>query len=125
MAGFIAYATDACGDGCCKCSAESDALAIWRMSVVVTTSDAAMSDMRNAQLVDRISVTGGYERALDAGNYLVCDADSCVGFAVGATGVVTVNVQKVYGPSQIIAFAPDGTSLAANVFAAVGILSTQ
>lgn len=123
VAGFVASQTDACGDGCCECSTASDTLTIWRTPAVVMTADAGLTAMRDAERIDRMDVMGRYERALDPGNYLVCDLELCVGFAVPATGVVTVNLERGWG-SQMIAFAPDGSSLASSVFPAGGFAAS-
>jgi hypothetical protein len=101
VAGVVAYRTDSCTNLCCECSDADTMLEIYPVTAPVTDAAGAQAIVAQGSAPIRFMANKRYERALDAGEYLLCTISRCAPLFVAANKVTTANVLLIYGPAKL------------------------
>lgn len=110
----VAGVGTASADDCalvCSCSASNRLVAVAPVDAVPDDDADAAFALARAEAGAARMVDGKYERAVDAGAYLVCDGDEfadCVFVVVDADAVTTVNFNSGVGGTAFRVFDGDG-----------------
>jgi hypothetical protein len=73
---------------------------IWHVETPIADDDLAKSAVSERAPDLTVVVAGRYDRALDAGSYLLCEHTNCVGIDVIAGEKITVNIKRRNGPTS-------------------------
>jgi hypothetical protein len=113
ITGVVAYRTDACEQSCCECSYGASVLRVYAVDEPVLDDEDAQIRLTTRMDLTRVDAEERYAQALEPGRYAVCDQDleTCANLVIEAGEVYTVNIQTVYGPTQMRVFDPDGERL--------------
>ena len=107
IGGFVAFESDVIANGCQECGFSSARLMVWSTDTPVSDATAAQSIVNESSATFNFMANSSYEKELDPGYYLVCSLPGkCASVTVSATGVITINVKTLYGPSSILVFEP-------------------
>jgi hypothetical protein len=96
----VAISSDVVANGCQECPFGDAEVRIWRADAAIEDQAAAASLMaaRNADVT--VQADRRYERALEAGSYLLCVQVSCLGVDVTEGATRTVNIKQREGPTS-------------------------
>ncbi|HKU41824.1 MAG TPA: hypothetical protein VJR89_26890 [Polyangiales bacterium] len=103
--GVVAYETDACDANCCECSWSEAQLTLWSAAEPFRDREAVLARLAQGAPTERFSVEADYEHALLPGHYLLCEMNACAALSIDRSVVFTVNLQQVFGPTQLVVFA--------------------
>jgi hypothetical protein len=121
VAGAVSVESDAVADGCQVCAFSEAGLEIWPAPADGRLAPgAAACPLMAAPAFASLTALEHYERQLDPGQYLICVVGGkdrpCIGIAVTAGQVTTLNVKHVYGPSIVAVLDPGSTAFRSDSF---------
>jgi hypothetical protein len=117
VAGVVSSESDTVANGCQRCEWGSARLDIWSTAALVANAAEAEQVVSSGPPVATVMAEHRYEKALGAGNYLVCVLPgACASFALGPREIASVNVRTGNGPSGLVVFPAGRGSRAPSVF---------
>jgi hypothetical protein len=121
IGGFVASESDVVANGCQECAFSSAELKVWSTDTPISDAAAAQSVVDGSSATFTFVAISKYEKTLDPGHYLLCSLPGkCASVTVTETGVFTINVKTLFGPSSILLFEPGiDTPRTEGVFAVV------
>lgn len=99
IAGVVAEESDAVTNSCQECPFGSAQVDFWATD---GTSDATS----NGQPTASVDASGQYSIALEPGSYSACVQSDCVTVTVHANQVTTLNIRRMFGPTQFVIHEP-------------------
>lgn len=112
LVGVVALESDAAQGGCFECRFSTTELSVWATPNRVSDLETARAVVSGGPAAIVFTAEGRYERPLEVGHYLVCASlgkgmsRPCAAVSISASGLVTVNVKQVFGPSSLVVFEP-------------------
>lgn len=111
IAGVVASQSDVCDNGCCACGFATARFDVWKVAAPVKSAAEASAIVSGSAPTLGFDAKTQYARELEAGDYLVCTLPGpCASLTIGAGDVFTVNAKRVFGPGELVVFAPNSAT---------------
>jgi hypothetical protein len=119
IAGAISLESDQIADGCQICGLSEAGLDVWKAQAAVR-DQAAACQLAETPAIESFTALGRYDHPLEPGEYLVCvsakSSRPCIGVAVTAGKISTLNVKHTYGLSSVAVLEPGSAGLRSESF---------